>query len=885
MAAHPPPPRYDARSMLPPSSIGVPTSVRAATLRTPSQRRPLVHAILLRLVDEDNSRLFAYAREVLQIFGARGVDVYLQTDVSSKFHPPQLNLLSLPANHFHPSQLSARPITFEVLDEVIASTSIDFIVLIREENMARKTIDVRVRANGQFVESDVEKHALFVLEEWATALARDASPDDLFSLRMNPNVVTNKHVDFFLQQLPTLRGFRSAYASLARLLDCTQKWLAHSNDLDSVDSLKLRATPLPGEGSCSTVSTSSASDENVPSTESEHSNTPSDPQYDESKLSKDEWESLASKALRHGLDALYAARATNPNEMENDVLREASPNMSHIKRSSKPSARLLEGQFRVRSLHNRLVEAFPAIAAAPVAMPSDQVPNDVFSVPSEAHRQRLLREVNFLVVRMEELGSRLSRRPKTRRRRRITNSMNPWSSYIDRFRAMNEKNAATNDSKSSDVVQEVPSYYIHTEPNHAWRCIGCHSLNRRNCSHCRSCGTPSCILERGLLSTDSESTAAAIREAIKYSSQQRGPWMYAPSHVQMSPPPMGSGTGRGNGRVESGHHPLSRSSVQDPLRAPHLPAGSPYQVPASNQLSPELVESLRGLSVEDSGGVGRANGRAARGMMYENPVNSPDSARGLMASIPHFSAPNGSSMSKPRAIPISRPKHEVERSPPSRSPGATDFLYRRRFAEEHRPASFDANMLGNSYGSNQRRKWFCDRETGGEASISAAHSTQSYSQSPPMFGSSLNGFSVPNGSLLESQNRLKRGDIVRATEHPHRLNDQGGRYPSRAQEQFPASLLMNGNGGMLRNPVSHMEELAVGSVEAQPFNPRYTPNKHPSFPPLEHRSSLEDLAAASDAANGGRGSATSESLRAVMAYRMDPSTDRTNRNAGGYGLF
>ncbi len=902
MLAHPTPPaswRNVYPAMLPAHCPGATAAAAPApTLHPPSQRRPLVHAILLRLVDDDNSRLFAYAREVLQIFGSRGVDVYLQTDVSfvthSDFRLLRRHPRFAPTNHStqisDPSTVSTRPITYELLDDVIAASTIDFIILISEQNMLRKSIDVRVQNTHRFVERDIEKHASFVLEEWATALARDASPDDLFALRMNPNVVTNKHVDFFLQQLPLLRGFRSAYASLARLLDCTQRWLANPSEFDSFGSLKLRDTPIHAKGSSSTLSTSTASDENTATKDSQSPNSARDPQSNEPKLPKEEWEALAKKALRHGLDALYTTRAMNQEEEATDVLKEASPNMSHMKRSSEPAARLLHGQFLVKSLHNRLVEAFPAIASAPIAVQPDHAPNDVFSVPSEAHRQRLLREVNFLIVRMEELGSRLSRRPKTRRRRRITNPMNPWSSYIDRFRAVNEQNAATRDSKAKDACDDAHSYYIHTDSKQGWRCIGCHSLNRRNSTHCRSCGTPSCILEPGLLPTDSDSTATAIRDAIKLSSQQRRAWMFAPSPVQMSPP-SNSAPARGNRRGENGFYPMNRGPAQEPHRTPHLHGRSPYQVPASNQLSPDLVEPFRGLSLED-GGIGIGNGRTPHGRRYENPVSSPDSARGLMAGMSHFSGPNGSGMSKVRAIPISRAKNGFERSPPSRSPGATDYHSSHRVADEHRPASFDANMLGNSFGVHHRNGWFPDNDVGGEPSVSAARTSQSYSRSPPMFGSSLSGFPAPNGSYLESRNQMKRGDYMGVHEMPHRMNGvgRGGRYPPRTQDHFPASVLMNGNGTMSGNAVSHMEELAVGSVEAQPFNPRYIANAHSSFPPLEQRSSLEDLAAASDAANGGRGSATSESMRAVMAYRFDPTADR-NRNGGGggggggYGLF
>lgn len=880
MLTRPPlgPPCFSARAL---SSAAV-----AAAQRPRTQRRPLVHALLL--FSSDAPRLFAYAREVLDIFANHGIDIYLQTDVRSdnstlrtliraEFAHADLatGAALLPVTKVSDSHSAPRPITTENVDDILAASQFEFVILVTEQNIARRTIQVRV--GTQFVEREIEKHANLILDAWASTIERELKQEHQFSLGMNPNVVTNKHIDFLLQQHPRLGDIRTAYAALARLVNRSQKWLVDEDEQCTHSSVQ---APIQQEDGSSLGSPTTKSTESTE--KSDQADILSQPVSEGSEISKDEMEKLSKKALSEGLKAVLASSRTEIDD-DLDVLKKTNLSISWLKRSGVRSARLLRGQFLVRSIHSRLVDTYPVISSAPVVRTPEQKSGQNFSVPSEAHRQRLLREVNFLISRMEEIGSRLSRRPKTRRRQRMTGPVNPWSTYINRSRSAV---ATFVNSASSDDN----GYYCSSDQSDSWTCIGCHSNNRRSMSCCRSCKAPSCVLERGLLPDASEAMANRVREAIKSSAIQRMPWIFAPSPTAVSPPtttsavPIHGNLGRRPETAPFTINPVTGSN-SDPIRIPQVVPPSTFRAPG-RKLSPDVLDGFRSISVDD----GIPNGHSAH-ILYETPSRSPETVRGHLSGLSQFPATNGGNISKVNAIPIARPRN-LEGSPPSRSPGAADYRsnMRSRISDEVRAASLDASMLGNGVHRTSNQWFGCENPLLSRTPQSHVGNADALlGRSPPLFGS-VNGTSSSAFEL-----RIPRkGSICALGDNTFSMNSGRNTAAPRSFDHFSnaAHMMMSGNGMFpARNAhsVSHMEELAVGSIEAQNFPSRYmTSGVQNVFPPLgslEQRSSLEDLAAASDAANGGLGSATTESLRAVMALRTDFDRSNNDRESGGYGYF
>lgn len=852
-------PRFSARA--------VATAACAAAQRPRAQRRPLVHALVL--FSSDAPRLFDYARDVLDLFAAHGIDIYLQTDVREVGAPARFAAHDQYADGAKLSDAHAapRPITVDNVEEIVAASPVDFFMLVTEQNISRRTVQVRV--GTQFVEREIEKHAMLILDAWATAISRELGRQHKFNLGINPNVVTNKHIDFLLQQHPRLRDIRPAYAMLARLVDFTCTCL----DDDHRHVLASISAPTTEKGAASPA-TESSTVGSLESTDNAHLpnsiNLAAAPEASQTTgspaLSKEEMDSLSKSALAHGLKHVLARTAAE-RECDLEVLERATPTVHWLKRSSHQCARLLRGQFLVRSIHSRLVDTFPVISSAPIAHTADY--SKAYSVPSEAHRQRLLREVNFLVSRMEELGSRLSRRPKTRRRRRLSSTCNPWSSYINNARGA--PRAHPGDAPRGN------GYYGSHEDNGWWTCLGCHSQNRPSAPCCTSCRAPSCVLERGLLPEASEHMANRVREAIKKASLQRRPWIFAPSPVSVSPSSTSSAgsmhVGLGGRRAETTQFAINHvaGSTTDPIGIPQGHAPNSFHT-SGRQLSPDLMDGFRGISVDEAVG----NEMNVHRLYESTPARSPESGLGLVGGLSsHFPTSNGADICEATAIPISRTRN-LDASPPSRSPGGAE--YRGRVSEQVRAASLDAGVLGGGV-SRSSTQWFGHDVVGRATEV--GHVDTLLGRSPPMFGS-VNGYDGASGSFFDASATGKggmRGDT--------RVSGNGGRHAMapRSYEHFSSGMF----AARSARTVSHMDELAVGSVEARNLSSssRYMGRGGvAALGARAQRSSLEDLAAASDAANGGLGSATTESIRAVMALRSDFDRSRNGReNGGGYGLF
>ncbi len=297
-----------------------------------------------------------------------------------------------------------RAIALEDIDDIIANSPVEHVILLTNRDIARQT--VQVRGGVGFGEQNIDKYATIILETWSSEIAREQAQDVKVSLAMNPNIVTSKHIDFLLQQHPLLRGIRPAYASLARLVDCTQKWLADHNEYHPFGT-PVHPSPSPDTPpqQLSSDAVSAADASTSQSTGGHVASDPSDADRETSHtVSKERMDELSRAALRQGIREVIARNNGDVSATDDDVLNRSTLSMRWLNRSQQMSARLLRGQFLVQSLHSKLLAAFPTISAAPVVSGSEPAPKNIYCVPSEAHRQRLLREVNSSSRESKNLG-------------------------------------------------------------------------------------------------------------------------------------------------------------------------------------------------------------------------------------------------------------------------------------------------------------------------------------------------------------------------------------------------------------------------------------------------------------------------------------------------
>lgn len=814
------------------------------------------------------------------------------------------------------------PITKDNVEDILASSTADFCVLITDHDIAKHTVQACVA--GQYVEMEVEKRATSILESWASTIQCHNKPHYHVSVGMNPNVVTSKHIDFLLQQHPSLRGIRAAYAALARLVDSTQHWLAapeqtqHENEQrqplghdprpqpqtrshalprhqipsddqsqsDSHDALNVHLDDNNDAG----VSTrrQHAASHDMPSAapakdalreQQSDAETPGQPAPVASSrdttpsISAEQMEKLAKKALRYGVDSVIKHNTATDAQRKKDldVLQQPALTIRWLKRSHNISAQVLRSQFLVRSLHERLLETFSTIASAPVAPHNDHSYPNVASLPSEAHRQRMLRELNFLLPRMEELGARLSRRPRTRRRSRVSTGVNPWMAYVEATRAS---------TKTAYGIAGISGYAHVLQQNGGWRCTGCHSMNERSQSSCSSCQAPSCVLERGLLPEASEAFGNRVREAITAAAAEPRPWIFAPAPMPMAPTPSG------------GPPVINASGIRQ--KSPPYVAVAPPQTPAEplvgtalaqdgacpvpqREASFELAEALQAATLDDP--TASARGGESRFFDLMRPgVDSMRMGLGAVGAPPPmpFHMPNGGGMGAAGGVPIARSPLRFDSSPPILSPTDVEYHpFRSTPIESARAAPADPNLLGQSLDRRPPNHWFAEGYSSADSTLAQRPQNASsfHEDSPPLFnGSNSLGFNGAKATGFDSLNMPKASG---PRDVPITVNGRANLHVRNYQHFSSHSQVTAPNGALpihVGQTGTPMEELAVGSIDAHDLPSRYLGAKaRVASTPIavpganEQRSSLEALAAASDAANGGIGSATRESIRVVSA--------------------
>ncbi len=482
----------------------------------------------------------------------------------------------------------------------------------------------------------------------------------------------------------------------------------------------------------------------------------------------------------------------------------------------------------------------------------------------------------------------------------MSSPVNPWTSYINRYHS----SAAHPAGIAALAPHAAFKNSREIEHNDIWRCTGCHSINENSRASCRRCKVASCVLEPGLLPEASENMSIRIRAAIKAASRQRRPWIFAPTPL---PPPVAGpgptsmlgGIGRRADNMTFAKGPVP-TPYQEPTRVAPQQHSHDSFLPRGHRLSPDLLDRFKEISVDDVA----QNGLGARSRVFE--PRSLDAAHGPLGNLQDFPPSNGHGMSNVNAIPIARSPNRFDSSPPIRSPEGLEYrsVPRRMLGEEQRAASFDANLLGNSFGRLSANQWYSEKQASREIPVRgrAPHhgGTGDFmlGSSPPLFGG-LNGAFARNGYMADSMHQMKssgRGvaDIPLGLNGRTMMGQQ-----QRGYEHFSnTAQVSTANGARpihIGQTASHMEELAVGSIEAPDLASRYmNAGGRRVFPNstvhsgLEQRSSLEELAAASDAANGGLGSATMESMRAVLALRTEFESNGDGQrgdHGGGYGLF
>lgn len=208
-------------------------------------------------------------------------------------------------------------------------------------------------------------------------------------------------------------------------------------------------------------------------------------------------------------------------------------------------ARLVRSQMVARHMHRNLTQVFDNVSQIPVSSspPNGVLGNTKGQLPTGGHKQRLLREINDLIPRVEQLAARLTKRPPKRRPRHFIDA-NPWGSYLGSAR----------------------------RDETGWRCVLCGAINPpdENASECSSCKSSAArgLTEQALatLPQDSEKLRQRLRETFNNSSIPTLPWIFAPAADLL----------RSKKRIS----PKPPSDVQQPQTVPK---------PLAQQISPTLA--------------------------------------------------------------------------------------------------------------------------------------------------------------------------------------------------------------------------------------------------------------------------------------------------------
>lgn len=845
--------------------------------------------------------LLRHAHAVLLTLAAKGVHVFLQTEVDV---PPPTNIA---------------PITHDTVADVIASSTADFFVVIADRDLPKRSVQVRLNPAADFVNLSVSDLPDAVFDAWRRRLRAHHDPIGTTALAMNPNIVTEAHIESLLIACAGLPHLRRTYAALLRLVNITHNWEHQTQTLPlhhllaaSVqhlpDSPGKPAEPAFGEqqglqaqghvDGCRHESGSEKADEQVSTTSSE---TPIGEDRSDQEKGEDEddvasqavpavvpsteepcdeaYRALVERALQEGIKAILCVHRQKEQQRTTKTSRpnpKSDLSFIWLRRSEDIRARIIRSQLLARSLHQRLVSTFDTIASLPVSPISS--PRDVTKpthLPSVVHRERLLREVNDMLPRVEEVGTRLSKRPKTRRRRKRFLESNPWSIYVQRAQA-----DATRGKGLRLEIAGCTGDAARRPMGETWRCYACLSFNKIHAPECTACQSPCCVTEQQWLLGSTELLNKRVKDAMKTGQGAPTPWVFAPGVLPVQPL-LSNGYPNGvlpaeptrrSTRTRSPQREEDRSFVGQDLR--HSPValrdGNGAQLRQSFDLSRRYQAAMsfddQHTTVRGDGGpVGQGNGDqgAARVTVPIRSKHAPTMRPSQVAPVRlATSAPNG--------------------------PSLMDFDFSRMLPNGIRPLrAGEVRSNPQVLRSSQPTESSLDDHNITDGATSSVH-VGSLPSSEAFLST------MPYG--VHSGKDSNTGDFYSTSGHPE-LHKQSNSVPTRQSQANHQSIPKAG----FPNP--GLEELAKGSYEAVedsqlfPGIGRRTSSKPIAVPAAKSKgessqneiTSLEALAAASDAANGGTGSATKESLRAVSAVvtsgrgHSDPSGEDSPN--GMYNMF
>lgn len=847
----PPPPRLPVTAFA--------SATTAARAHPPSRRQPTLHLIVVLAAAESSpAPLIQHAHCVLVLLSAKGIHVFLQTEFE------------------HPRAHTLTPITHDSVTELVASSHADYVALVAQHNIQPPTVQLRLDPHASdFFDVPIHNLLNVILDNWTERIR--TIPDSVQSLVLasNPNVLTSSHLHHFLQSISRFPPIRSTYAKLARLANLVQRWPS----LSPPDPIPIRfSSPAP------TSATLSAPGSFLTAPESAHIpcdvSRPVDRTTDNPVSTPNGYLSepqilslppLPQNAVRKAARAAASAIA----ECSRPVLPfELSYNW--LRRSHRISARLIRSQLLTRHIHRNLLSSFDTISSMPLASTLlSSYPS--LLLPTHGHRRRLLREVNDLLLRIEQLAARLTKRPRPPRRRCRSVypfiQANPWLSYIDSVRN------STGSIRSAEFASSINAHG-------SWRCTACHTSNRLTSVECSACHSLYRVVDTLQFHKDSTAWKARFDDAIK-NAPPSSPWTFAPSFSSLTP--FDSQPPHPIVPLERFQHELSPPVFHSPpvaLRNRPLPSPRHDNGLHSRGMAPrfDLSGAFHSLSFDDEyTPTPIAHDYPSQLDTQRNKHSVLGSSAAILArhnGIIHDEGPTSlsplqleASLSSSNSILNLTSQHiqngmRLDPGTPLGTPS------QHMDAVKSHPS---ARPTGNGFSEFQNRR-------------DGASYTASLSLSQPfpdglLFGE---GF-VPVGSLYENSVTNEVGG-VRET----------GLLPGLASSQPSVPTI-----GLA------IEELTAGSYEATEDIHRFhiTGRKPPTPKAMGWRTddiprggglvegdaqaditSLEALAAASDAANGGTGSATKESLRTVSALvtpgRNSLNSPRSNEtNDGTYNMF
>lgn len=842
---------------------------------------------------------------------AKGVHVFLQTEV--EVSPPR----------------NIAPITNDTVPDVLAASRADFFLVIADRDLPKRSVQVRLSPAADFVTLPAADLPDAVFESWSFRLAAHHDPLAASALSMNPNIVTEAHLDRLLVTCADIPNLRRSYAALLRLVNLTHDWEHPTDDLPHLKHLLSNAPHQPPletaktgflspeahqlrgqtyigeherEGGHSEVEhtvqqTSTDSSEEKFEQQPSESKTNGDidvaSQADPETISKQSeqcdpnYRALVERALQEGIKAILRVRQQKDQHSFAKIRRsdpKSDLSIIWLNRSDEVPARIIRSQLLVRSMHQRLVSAFDTIATLPVSHLSS--PREVLRpthLPSDAHRERLLREVNDLLPRVEEVGTRLTKRPKTRRRRKRFLESDPWRMYVRRAQAA----AAQGKGRRRDFAG-CTGDAARTLAGETWRCYACLSFNKIHVSECTACQSPCRVTKEPWLQGNNELLNKRFKDVLKAGPMQPTPWVFAPGVLPIQPL-LSNGYPNGSLPVESTRRntPPTRSPPRNEERS---------FLPQDMRHNPVTSRDGNGVHLRQSFNLG---GRFNAALSFDDQHTSTHSD---IARIPQGNGDNGASRAP---IPV-RTNHTPSMGPAQVSP------VRLATSAPNGPSFMDvefSRMIANGMRSHRAG------EVRSNPPISG--SNLPISRGPNVMKSSLDDHHLASGSNSSVRVRSFPGSEAFPSTLPFgippvRDSSTANFYPTSIHQEHhnQSSSIHARQSQANQQPIPKagfsnpgLEELAKGSYEAveesQKFpsigrrstsKPIAVPGSMSNGEPLQNEfTSLEALAAASDAANGGTGSATKESLRAVSAMvtsaRGHSNEEPDNPPNGMYNMF